>query len=157
MSIKIEKGHELAEHIAPPRPLAQALLRGLQKRCPGCGRGRLFYRYLKNVDCCETCGEELHHHRADDAPPYFTMLIAGHVIVPLILSVEFALHPPLLLQMTLWPALALVLILWMLGPIKGALIAFQWAMRMHGFGPDAGDELDPLPPHDDLTSASRGH
>ena len=48
-------------------------------QCPACGQGALYGKYLKVVDRCGTCGEELHHQRADDAPPYFTMIITGHV------------------------------------------------------------------------------
>jgi uncharacterized protein (DUF983 family) len=72
------------------RSLMTAMLHGLRGRCPHCGEGRLFARYLKIANHCPACGEALHHHRADDAPPYFTILIAGHVIVPLLLAFEIA-------------------------------------------------------------------
>ena len=51
-----------------PRSLQQALLRGAMLKCPACGIGALFRRYLKVADACPHCGESLHHHRADDAP-----------------------------------------------------------------------------------------
>ena len=47
----------------------EATRRGLMGRCPACGEGRLFSRFLKVVDACPACGAELHHHRADDSRP----------------------------------------------------------------------------------------
>jgi uncharacterized protein (DUF983 family) len=60
-----------------PRNLLHALGRGFRMKCPNCGIGSLFTSYLKVAPACSHCGEELHHHRADDAPPYFTILVVG--------------------------------------------------------------------------------
>ncbi len=117
-----------------PRDWRAALKTGFRMRCPACGEGHMFYRFLKVSDCCPTCGEELHHHRADDAPPYFTILVVAHVIGALMLFVEE--HNDALdlrIHMVLWPTLTLLLVLWLLPRFKGALIAYQWALRMHGF------------------------
>ena len=116
------------------RPLAGALWRGFRLRCPACGKGAMFGAYLKVNDRCPGCGEELHHHRADDAPPYFTILIVGHIIVAAVLTVELTLAPPMWMQMVAWPVLATALSLLLLPVIKGTLVALQWALRMHGFG-----------------------
>ena len=120
---------------ASPRFLPQALWRGFCLRCPNCGIGRLFSAYLKVNDRCPRCQEELHHQRADDAPPYFVILIVGHLVVGAALTVEVALAPPMWVQMAIWPLLAVALCLLMLPRIKGALIGLQWALRMHGFDP----------------------
>jgi uncharacterized protein (DUF983 family) len=115
------------------RPWA-AVRRGLRGRCPACGAGPMFRAYLKVEDTCPSCGEELHHHRADDAPPYFTILVVGHIIGGSILLVdELWPEAPLWLHALLWPTLVLVLSLWLLPILKGALVAHQWALRMHGF------------------------
>ncbi|MEN6544308.1 DUF983 domain-containing protein, partial [Parvibaculum sp.] len=90
-------------------------------------------------DECPHCGEALHHHRADDAPPYFTMLIVGHIIVPIILAVEVEYGPPVWIQMTIWPLLTAALSLLLLPRIKGAVVGLQWAQRMHGFGGEVHD------------------
>lgn len=126
------------------RNLWVAIGRGLAQACPACGRGRLYAGYLKVVPACAECGEELHHQRADDAPPYFTMLIVGHVVVGGALAVERAFAPQMLVHMLLWLPLTLVLSLWLLPSIKGALIGLQWAYRMHGFGngPDPASPTD---------------
>jgi len=123
----------------PLRPLRPALLRGLQKRCPACGEGRMFRAYLKVSDNCPSCSEELHHHRADDAPPYFTIVIVGHIVVSLMLAIELRYMPPIWVHVTLWPALTLISSLWLLPRIKGAVVAGQWAMQMHGFSGNPED------------------
>lgn len=129
------------------RPLQQSLLRGTLLKCPACGEGALFGSYLKVNDQCSHCGEALHHHRADDAPAYFTIVIIGHVIVSLVLAVEMAYRPPLWLHAALWLPLTIVMALAALAPIKGLLVSLQWALLMHGFDPNHEDELrDPLAP-----------
>lgn len=111
-----------------------ALRRGFSQRCPHCTNGTLFYKYLKTRDACESCGEEFHHHRADDAPPYVTIMIVGHLIGALMLAGhQYNVNPGVWTEAILWPLLGLVTALWFLPRIKGALIAYQWALRMHGF------------------------
>jgi uncharacterized protein (DUF983 family) len=116
------------------------MLRGAKLACPSCGRGGMYRRYLKVADQCPSCGEELHHHRADDAPSYFTIVIVGHVVVSLLLAVEMAYRPPLWLHAALWLPLTVLLALLLLPSIKGALVSLQWALLMHGFDPNAEEE-----------------
>ena len=112
-----------------------AVKRGCAGKCPACGEGRIFSRYLKVNDRCPVCDAPLHEHRADDAPPYMTILVVGHVVGGLMLWFETVNDgAPVWLHMLVWPALALILCLWLLPVFKGGLIAHQWAMRMHGFG-----------------------
>jgi uncharacterized protein (DUF983 family) len=120
---------------APERPLGLAVRRGLAGRCPNCGEGRLFRAYLEVNDACPACGEDYTPQRADDAPAYVTMLIVGHFIVAGIVAAE-DLWPnsPVLIDAFVWAALAAGASLVLLPRIKGALVAHQWAMRMHGFG-----------------------
>ncbi|NJM36072.1 MAG: DUF983 domain-containing protein [Rhodomicrobium sp.] len=129
-----------SEPAQPKRQLFTAMWRGLRGRCPSCGEGRLFARYLKVADHCPACGEALYHHRADDAPPYFTILIAGHLIVPLLLAFEVALKPPLWLHAALWMPVTVGFCLALLPMVKGAIVGLQWALYMHGFDPNAEDE-----------------
>ena len=126
----------------PPRPIATALLRGAALICPACGVGAMFRRYLKVADYCPRCGEALHHQRADDAPPYFTIAIVGHIVVGLMLAVEMAYRPPLWLHGALWVPLTLILTLILLPSVKGTIVALQWALYMHGFDPNGEDEMD---------------
>ncbi len=123
------------------RDLGTAIRRGFLGKCPNCGRGKLFRKFLKVSDSCETCGEELRHQRADDAPAYLVILIVGHIVVPLALMVEKLYHPPHWLAFSIWIPLTLVLSLGLLQPIKGAIVGWQWAQRMHGFDPNHEDEI----------------
>ncbi len=92
--------------------------------------------YLNVRVACPVCGEALHHHRADDLPAWATILIVGHVFAVLVLAVEQNLRPALWVHYVMWPVLVLGLSLWLLPRIKGAVVAMQWAWRMHGFGGD---------------------
>jgi uncharacterized protein (DUF983 family) len=135
----------------PKRDVVQAMRRGAAKKCPACGEGKMYSRYLKVVDACASCGEELHHHRADDAPPYFTILIVAHFVVAGVMMVEDYFHPDYWVHIAMWFPLIIGLSLWLLPRIKGALVALQWALRMHGFaGPD---ELDPAAPTPEPTAS----
>ncbi|WP_294541784.1 DUF983 domain-containing protein [uncultured Rhodoblastus sp.] len=117
------------------RPVWPAVLRGLKKLCPACGKGKIFYAYLKVNDFCPQCGEALYHQRADDMPPYVTMLIAGHFIVGgVIAGQDWFPGFPDWGQMIFWPVVAALFCLWLLPVVKGSLIAYQWALLMHGFG-----------------------
>jgi uncharacterized protein (DUF983 family) len=125
---------------APPdeekRPVGQALKRGFRELCPRCGQGHMFKSYLKVNTSCAVCGEELHHHRADDAPPYITIFVVGHIIGTLMLAVEEINDAiPLWIHALVWPVLTIILTLALLPRFKGALIGYQWALKMHGFDP----------------------
>jgi uncharacterized protein (DUF983 family) len=136
------------------RNVWQAIGRGIMCRCPKCGKGKLFRAYLKVNDVCPVCGEELFHHRADDLPPYISILIVGHILVGVMLDLEMrnADINPMLYVATLVP-LAIVLPLALLPSIKGAVVGLQWANRMHGFDPNGGD---PALPEEDPALAIKG-
>jgi len=124
----------------PKRAVFHAMWRGARGKCPSCGEGRLFGRYLKVLDECPRCGETLHHQRADDAPPYFTIFAVGHIIVPLMLAFEVAFKPALWLHALIWGPATIALCLALLPVIKGAIVGLQWALYMHGFDPDSKDD-----------------
>jgi uncharacterized protein (DUF983 family) len=114
--------------------LAKPIIRGLRGRCPNCGEGRLFRAFLKVADSCPVCGEELHHHRADDFPAYLVIVIVGHIVVAMVLGVEAAYAPPLWLHALIWLPMTFALSLALIQPVKGAVVALQWQHGMEGFG-----------------------
>lgn len=113
--------------------LAKAMWRGFRAKCPNCGEGHMFGRFLKVAGACDRCGEELFHQRADDFPAYLVMVVVGHLVVPAILVVETAYAPPVWLQLAAWLPLTLFASLALLQPTKGAIVGLQWQIGMHGF------------------------
>lgn len=120
----------------PPESISRktAVKRGFMCRCPACGEGHLFNRFLKVVKSCEACGAEMHHHRADDLPPYLVMVIVGHIVGYGILTTETRFEWPMWIHLSVWPALTLILCLALMQPVKGAVVGLQYALGMHGFG-----------------------
>lgn len=113
---------------APEPSLIEAMRRGLRGRCPVCGQGRIFSRFLKVVPQCAHCATPLGKLRADDAPPYFTILLVGHIVVPSMLLLEQIAAPPIWVHMALWIPLTLLLALGFLQPIKGVVIGVLWRL-----------------------------
>ncbi|CAO4168314.1 DUF983 domain-containing protein [Methylorubrum populi] len=113
--------------------LLPAMGRGFLNRCPHCGKGHVFGRYLKVRPACEACGLEMEGHRADDLPPYLVIFIVGHIVGYLVWESEIRYDVPLWASLTVWPLLTLVLALGLLQPVKGAVIGLQYAFGMHGF------------------------
>lgn len=137
-------GH--AAQTRPERSLWQAMGRGFRGRCPHCGDGKLFRAYLKVADRCEQCGEDLHHHRADDLPAYLVIFIVGHIVVGAFMGAEAMLELSTWQHLAIWVPLTVVATIALLQPVKGAVVGLQWALFMHGFG---GEE-DKLETHPEL-------
>ena len=117
-----------------PRSFLTGLRRGGARHCPSCGGGKLFAGYLKVQDHCAACGHDNGQYPSDDAPPYFTILVVGHVIGAMMLYVEEVdADLPIWIHAIVWPILTLAMSLVLLPRFKGALIGLQWANRMHGF------------------------
>jgi uncharacterized protein (DUF983 family) len=118
---------------AAERLLGPALWRGWRMLCPVCGETSLYPKYLKVASTCSHCATELHHHRADDAPPYFTIFIVGHIVIPGALALERWLHPETWVHWMIWLPMIMMMSFLLLPRVKGALVGMQWALRMHGF------------------------
>ena len=116
------------------RPLWPAVTKGWRRRCPNCGNGPLLKGYLSVTRTCPVCREELHHHRADDGPAYLTILIVGHLMAPLLLFAFVTWRPDPLILFTIFAVGCVALSLYLLPRLKGAMVGFQWARFMHGFG-----------------------
>lgn len=110
------------------------MARGFRGKCPECGGGRLFAGYVRTRDVCAVCGLNLDGHESDDAPPYVTIMIVGHVAVPLALAARQVFDLPLGVQFAIWGPVVIAMTAWLLPAAKGGLIGVQWANRMHGFG-----------------------
>ncbi len=102
---------------------------GLAGKCPRCGEGKLFAGYLRVAPTCEPCGLDLGFADSADGPAVFLMFIVGFVVVGGALWLEFSREPPFWVHLVLWPTLTALLSLALLRPLKGVMIALQYANR----------------------------
>ena len=116
-----------------PVSFPKALWRGFTMKCPNCGQGHLFGRFLKVVDSCEICGEDYTPQRADDLPAYLVIAVVGHLVVPALLAVEMAYSPPVWLQLLIWVPVTGLAAIFLLQPVKGTIVGLQWQTGMQGF------------------------
>jgi uncharacterized protein (DUF983 family) len=129
---------------AEKRDMATAVKRGMLCRCPNCGQGRLFGKFLKPVANCAACGEDFTHQRADDLPAYLSIVIVGHIVVGGFMLTDQVWMLSNWVHLAIWTPLTVLLAVATIQPIKGAVIGLQWAARMHGFGgnhPEPEDNL----------------
>ncbi|MET3598647.1 DUF983 domain-containing protein [Martelella mangrovi] len=115
------------------RRLMPAIVNGLKCRCPSCGEGKLFFKYLKSVEVCDRCGTEIHHHRADDLPAYLVILVLGHFMVGGYMTGAELFDLPDWVHLAIWVPLTALTAFLIIQPMKGAVIGLQWALKMHGF------------------------
>jgi uncharacterized protein (DUF983 family) len=116
------------------RPVWPAIAKGFRCKCPNCGNGPLLKSYLKVNNTCAVCSQELYHHRADDGPAYLTILIVGHLMAPALHFTFVTWRPEPLTLFTIFAVGCVGLSLYLLPRLKGAIVGFQWARQMYGFG-----------------------
>ncbi len=120
-----------APHSDRPTTMS-ALIRGALGRCPSCGRGPLLHRYLKVVGQCSACGEPYGHFRADDAPPWLTILLVGHLTAPFFLLIEENFELTVATELAILIPLVVGLTLALLPRCKGAILAMMWVTKAEG-------------------------
>jgi uncharacterized protein (DUF983 family) len=109
-----------------------ALGRGAGNRCPSCGQDRLFRGYLRVAERCGACDAPVGAIRADDAPPYFTIFIVGHLVIPLMLMAERSAALSLWAMAAVFLPLTLLLSLVLLRPVKGATVGLMMRFGITG-------------------------
>jgi uncharacterized protein (DUF983 family) len=107
-----------------------AIGRGLLGRCPACGKSHLFNGFLRVVTACANCEAPLGLARADDAPPYLTILLTGHIVVPLMFIVDRASEPPTWVMSAIFLPLTFFLAVGLLRPIKGGTVGVMLTLNM---------------------------
>lgn len=125
-----------------PAPFLTAVGRGLRNLCPFCGQGRVFAGYLRVVEECPNCHAPLGRMRADDAPPYVTIFLVGHLLLPGVLWVERAHTPPMWLHMAVWLPLFTVLCILLLRPVKGGVVGWMSTLGLLEEAPPARPAAD---------------
>ena len=109
-------------------PLGPSLTRGLKHRCPACGRGKLFRKYLKVVDRCEACEHELARYPADDGPAYLTILLVGHLIIAPLLFFPIVWESPAIYSVPIALGSLAIITLLTLPRIKGGWVGLMYAL-----------------------------
>jgi uncharacterized protein (DUF983 family) len=107
--------------------ISTGVRRGLGLRCPQCGEGRLFGRYLKVSERCDACGADNTIYPSDDAPPYLTLFLVGHLIIPIMFWMDKAWSPAMWVMFAIWLPLIAAVALATLPYMKGAVVGFAWA------------------------------
>lgn len=115
-----------------PVTAMKVLTRGFRRKCPCCGEGRLFDGYLKVTPQCTACGDQLGHIRADDFPPYLTMAIVGHIVVPLVLILERLYAPSITMHLAILLPLTAILTYFFLPRVKGAIVGWMMHLGIRG-------------------------
>ena len=109
--------------IALPLPsMTTAILRGAGRHCPACGQTALFTGYLRVEKSCSFCSAPLALYPSDDAPPYITLLLVLHVVVPLLLVLEQTTDLPLWVYGAIVLPVAAILTVLLLPAVKGGMI-----------------------------------
>lgn len=113
----------------PPRNTWLAIRRGLQLRCPSCGKGRLLAGFLKPAAACSSCGEATGQLRSDDGPAWATILLVGHLVSPAFFVFATADADTALKAFFFIAAIVIGATLLLLPRMKGLFMALIWASR----------------------------
>jgi uncharacterized protein (DUF983 family) len=125
----MEGAARLMEVMMEKRRLKLGIKRGALRSCPNCGRGRLFSGYLAVQPVCDYCGHANANYRADDAAPYFTILLVGHLVIAPILTLGIIGTWSLgWLYALIFPLIATVTLA-LLPFVKGAVIGALWSLN----------------------------
>ncbi len=115
--------------VTQERTVTNLIALGLRCRCPRCGEGKIFERYLTFAETCPKCGLGFAGHDVGDGPVVPAMLLIGTIVVAAAIYVEFTFEPPIWVHAILWTPLVFGLVLAMLPPLKGLSLALQHRYR----------------------------
>jgi len=110
----------------PPTDGKVNFLAAAMGRCPVCAKGGLFRSYLKVADSCKVCGQNFKAAETGDGPVVFVILIAGFVACAGLLTTFFMFPDwPVTTHLLIWPAVAVIVSLLLMPPLKGLMVASQ--------------------------------
>jgi len=112
----------------PVPSMTTAIIRGAGRHCPACGQTALFTGYLKVAQSCSLCGAPLGLYPSDDAPPYITILLVLHLVVPMLLILEQTTDLPLWVYGAIVLPLAIILTIMLLPMVKGGMIGLLFKL-----------------------------
>ena len=139
--------------VARPPGIRRTLWRGARRRCPHCGRGPLFVRWITLHERCRVCGLQYLRNQGDTWL-YWIVMDRIPIAVGLILIVFFGLHTPT------WPQ-ALFFFAAMAAPLvatmpqrQGIAVALNYLSRV--YFPDPSDDLPRAEPPGEEPGPARG-
>jgi uncharacterized protein (DUF983 family) len=91
----------------------------------------LFRKWLKPVERCPHCRQDWSVQQADDFPAYIGIFVVGHLLAPVVIAMIGTFGMSAWLTLAIILPVAVVMLLAMLQPTKGAVIGFLW---WHGIG-----------------------
>jgi len=115
--------------------LKKIIFRGLMRRCPYCGQGKIFEGYLTPKSECPVCYSDFSGIRTDDAAPWATILLVGHLMAPVVIVT-------IGMDIGTWALTALFMIVSMvfaaaaLPIMKGLFFALNWHLGVRYDDPD---------------------
>ena len=137
MQDDMTKTADLAEipgtSVTLPASAWEAMFRGARGHCPRCDRAKLFRRFLKPVAHCPSCAQDWTHQQADDFPAYVSILLTGHIMAPVIIALIKDTQLSTAAAASIIFPMMIALMIGLIQPAKGAIIALQWWFGMHGF------------------------
>ena len=89
----------------------------------------MFKGFLKVNPRCEACGLDLAAADSGDGPAVFIVLIVGMIACFGALITEAAYHPPAWVHLVIWLPLTVILVLALVRPFKGVMLAMQFHHR----------------------------
>ena len=112
------------------RSLAYLSLRG---RCPRCGKGSIYNKFLKVADSCAVCGLSFKKHEQGDGPAFFCICIIGSFVGIFAAVIEVMFQPPFWLQAAVWVPFVVISSALGIRATKAALIVLQYRYRPEDF------------------------
>ena len=112
-----------------PIPKFRTLLsRGWRKKCPQCGQGNLYKRWMRLHDHCPACGLKYLENQGDIVGP---LMFVDRVlfIVPIIVLIYFGVWRPSLAGLLLFGITTLVLLIFTTPNRNGVSLAVDYLIR----------------------------
>ena len=101
---------------------------GVLGHCPRCGKGELFAGFLELAPRCAVCGLDYGFADPGDGPSFFASFLGGFLTLLVGVYAQIVYSPA-------WWVYAILLVVgtaltvWLIRPLKGALIALQFANK----------------------------
>ena len=115
--------------MSPPIPEFKTLLwRGCRKKCPQCGQGALYQRWMKLHERCPVCGLQ---YLANQGDLFGTLLFLDRVLflIPLVVLIYFRLWHPNQLVFFIFGGVMLFLLVFTMPHRNGAALAIDYWVR----------------------------